>query len=72
MQLTEHHRMAKRRHRLAVEAGSFLIRQLNVACCRPQYPMAIYPTPEQMKTLLTGPADRPVVMVNLLRFKAAG
>jgi uncharacterized protein (DUF1330 family) len=31
--------------------------------------MTIYPTPEQMKTLLAGPADRPVVMVNLLRFK---
>jgi uncharacterized protein (DUF1330 family) len=31
--------------------------------------MAIYPTPEQIQTLLAGPADRPVVMVNLLRFK---
>ena len=31
--------------------------------------MAIYPTPEQIQTLLTGPPDRPVVMVNLLRFK---
>jgi uncharacterized protein (DUF1330 family) len=31
--------------------------------------MSIYPTPEQIKTLLAGPADRPVVMVNLLRFK---
>ena len=31
--------------------------------------MAIYPTPEQIQTLLTGPADQPVVMVNLLRFK---
>jgi uncharacterized protein (DUF1330 family) len=31
--------------------------------------MAIYPAPEQMQDLLTGPADRPVVMVNLLRFK---
>jgi hypothetical protein len=31
--------------------------------------MAIYPTPEQIQDLLTGPADRPVVMVNLLRFK---
>jgi len=32
--------------------------------------MAIYPTPEQFKTLLEGPPDQPVVMVNLLRFKA--
>jgi uncharacterized protein (DUF1330 family) len=31
--------------------------------------MAIYPAPEQIQHLLTGPADRPVVMVNLLRFK---
>ena len=31
--------------------------------------MAIYPTPAQIETLLAGPADRPVVMVNLLRFK---
>lgn len=31
--------------------------------------MALYPTPEQIQTLLTGPADTPVVMVNLLRFK---
>ena len=31
--------------------------------------MALYPTPEQFQTLLTGPADTPVVMVNLLRFK---
>jgi uncharacterized protein (DUF1330 family) len=31
--------------------------------------MAIYPTPEQIQRLLAGPADRPVVMVNLLRFK---
>lgn len=31
--------------------------------------MAIYPTPEQIKTLMAGPADRPVVMINLLRFK---
>src|SRR5436305_13489549 len=31
--------------------------------------MAIYPTPEQMQSLLAGPADQPVVMVNLLRFK---
>ena len=32
--------------------------------------MAIYPTPEQMQSLLAGPADQPVVMLNLLRFKA--
>lgn len=31
--------------------------------------MAIYPTPEQIQTLLTGPADQPVVMINLLTFK---
>ena len=31
--------------------------------------MAIYPTPEQFKTLMAGPPDQPVVMVNLLRFK---
>jgi uncharacterized protein (DUF1330 family) len=31
--------------------------------------MAIYPTAEQIQTLLAGPADQPVVMVNLLRFK---
>ena len=31
--------------------------------------MAIYPTPEQIQTLLAGPPDQPVVMVNLLRFK---
>jgi len=31
--------------------------------------MPIYPTPEQLQTLLAGPADQPVVMVNLLRFK---
>lgn len=31
--------------------------------------MAIYPTPEQVETLLSGPTDRPVMMVNLLRFK---
>ena len=31
--------------------------------------MALYPTPEQIQTLLAGPADRPVVMINLLRFK---
>src|SRR6266568_997052 len=31
--------------------------------------MAIYPHPEQIERLLTGPADQPVVMVNLLRYK---
>ena len=31
--------------------------------------MAIYPTKEQIEKLLTGPADQPVVMINLLRFK---
>ena len=33
--------------------------------------IALYPTEEQIQTLLAGPADQPVVMVNLLRFKAA-
>lgn len=32
--------------------------------------MAIYPTAEQFQELMQGPADQPVVMVNLLRFKA--
>lgn len=31
--------------------------------------MAIYPSAEQIQTLLAGRADHPVVMVNLLRFK---
>ncbi len=31
--------------------------------------MAITPTPEQIKELLAGPADQPVVMINLLKFK---
>ena len=31
--------------------------------------MAIYPTQAQIDRLLAGPADRPVVMVNVLRFK---
>jgi len=31
--------------------------------------IALYPTPEQIQALLAGPADQPVVMVNLLRFK---
>jgi uncharacterized protein (DUF1330 family) len=30
--------------------------------------IAQYPTPEQIQELLRGPADGPVVMVNLLRF----
>jgi uncharacterized protein (DUF1330 family) len=36
--------------------------------------MAIYPTPEQIKELMKGPQDTPVVMLNLLTFKkmAAG
>ena len=29
----------------------------------------LYPTPDQIQALLSGPADRPVVMLNLLRFK---
>jgi uncharacterized protein (DUF1330 family) len=33
--------------------------------------LALYPTPEQIAALLSGPADQPVVMVNLLRFKPA-
>jgi uncharacterized protein (DUF1330 family) len=31
--------------------------------------LGLYPTPEQIQRLLSGPADVPVVMVNLLRFK---
>ncbi len=31
--------------------------------------MSIYPTPEQVQKLVAGPQDRPVVMINLLRFK---
>lgn len=31
--------------------------------------MSIYPRPEQLKSLLAGPPDRPVVMLNLLRYK---
>lgn len=30
--------------------------------------MAIYPTSQQIQELLAGPADQPVVMLNLLRF----
>jgi uncharacterized protein (DUF1330 family) len=32
--------------------------------------MAIYPTPQQLQELMDGPPDRPVVMLNLLRFKS--
>jgi len=32
--------------------------------------LAQYPTSAQLETLLAGPADTPVVMLNLLRFKA--
>jgi len=31
--------------------------------------MAIHPTTKQIESLMAGPADQPVVMVNLLRFK---
>jgi uncharacterized protein (DUF1330 family) len=31
--------------------------------------MAIFPSSSQIQELLAGPADRPVVMLNLLRFK---
>jgi len=31
--------------------------------------IALYPTKEQIEALLTGPPDRSVVMLNLLRFK---
>ena len=31
--------------------------------------IAVYPTREQLQDLLAGPADQPVVMLNLLRFK---
>jgi len=31
--------------------------------------IALYPTAEQIQELLKGPADQPVVMLNLLRFK---
>ena len=31
--------------------------------------MALYPTAEQISALLAGPDDRPVVMLNLLKFK---
>ena len=32
--------------------------------------IALYPTADQIQTLLSGPAEGPVVMLNLLRFKA--
>jgi uncharacterized protein (DUF1330 family) len=32
--------------------------------------IALYPTQDQIQSLLSGPPDQPVVMVNLLRFKA--
>ena len=32
--------------------------------------IAMLPTEDEVQTLLKGPADQPVVMVNLLRFKA--
>ncbi len=32
--------------------------------------VALYPAPDQIDALRAGPADTPVVMVNLLRFKA--
>jgi uncharacterized protein (DUF1330 family) len=32
--------------------------------------IALYPTADQIQALLAGPANQPVVMVNLLRFKA--
>jgi uncharacterized protein (DUF1330 family) len=53
-----------------------LDRGLHVAYARPQSKqpaeeatMAIYPTSEQLQTLMAGRAGEPVVMVNLLRFK---
>jgi uncharacterized protein (DUF1330 family) len=30
---------------------------------------ALYPTPDRIKTLLAHPSDRPVVMLNLLKFR---
>jgi hypothetical protein len=32
--------------------------------------MATWPTPEQIETFLAGPPDQPVVMLNMLKFKA--
>ena len=34
--------------------------------------IALYPSPEQIQTLLAGPVDGPIVMLNLLRFKPTG
>ena len=34
--------------------------------------IALYPSPEQIHSLLAGPADGPIVMLNLLRFKPTG
>ena len=34
--------------------------------------IALYPSPEQIQTLLAGAADGPIVMLNLLRFKPTG
>ena len=31
----------------------------------------LYPSPEQIAALMAGPAEQPVVMLNLLRFKPA-
>ena len=31
--------------------------------------ISLYPTPGQIRTLLSGSPDQPVVMINLLRFK---
>ena len=31
--------------------------------------IALYPTPEQLRAVLSGPPDQPVIMINLLRFK---
>ena len=31
--------------------------------------IALYPTPQQIQAVLSGPPGQPVVMVNLLRFK---
>jgi uncharacterized protein (DUF1330 family) len=36
---------------------------------KPTPAVSLYPTPEQIQTLLAGPSDGPVVMVNLLRFR---
>ncbi len=36
----------------------------------PAVSVALYPTAEQLDALRAGPSDRPVVMVNLLKFRA--